>query len=94
MVNYNYILIVLSDPLGLGWNLFGTADATFDPFYPEWIPVIQGVILLTGLYLGISRGYHGLETIVQNPFLRVKALILPSLFALFVVNILLKLYMG
>jgi hypothetical protein len=94
MVNYNYILIVLSDPLGLGWNLFGTADAPFNPFYPEWIPVIQGVILLTGLYLGISRGYHGLENIVQNPFLRVKALILPSLFALFVVNILLKLYMG
>jgi len=94
MVNYNYILIVLSDPLGLGWNLFGTADAPFNPFYPEWIPVIQGVILLTGLYLGISRGYHGLENIVQNPLLRVKALILPSLFALFVVNILLKLYMG
>ena len=23
MVNYNYILSVVSDPLGLGWNLFG-----------------------------------------------------------------------
>jgi hypothetical protein len=25
MVNYNYILVVLSDPLGLGWDILGTA---------------------------------------------------------------------
>jgi polyferredoxin len=94
VVNYNYILTVLSDPLGLGWDLFGTAAAPFRPFYPEWIPAVQGIILLTGLYFGLSRGWLGLKQIIQDPGLRVKAMILPSLFALLAVNILLKLYMG
>lgn len=94
MVNYNYIFSVLSDPLGLGWNLFGTADYPFQPFHPEWIPLLQGIILLSGLYLGISRGYLGLQSLTSDNGLRAKAMILPALFALCVVNTFLKLYMG
>jgi hypothetical protein len=94
MINYSYILAVLSDPLGLGWDIFGTAEYPFVPFYPDWIPLIQGVILLIGLYFGLSRGYLGLSKIMPDPAIRARAMILPSLFALFVVNILLKLYMG
>jgi hypothetical protein len=94
MINYNYILAVLSDPLGLGWDLFGTADYPFNPFYPEWIPIMQGVILLAGLYFGLNRGHLGIKKLVEDPSRRVRAMILPSLFALFTVNILLKLYMG
>ena len=94
MINYNYILSVLSDPLGLGWNIFGTADYPFNPFYPEWIPMIQGIILLAGLYLGVSRGYLSLKDLVCDPAIQAKVMILPALFALCVVNILLKLYMG
>jgi len=94
MVNYSYILEVLSDPLGLGWNLFGTADFPFSPFIPAWIPPIQGAVLLAGLYLGLSRAYLGIKPVLSSPGARVKALIFPSLMALLVVNILLKLYMG
>ena len=94
LVNYNYIFAVISDPLGLGWDIFGTADYPFNPFYPEWIPTIQGIVLLTGLYLGLSRGFMALKTITPNSVARVKAMLLPSLFALVMVNILLKLYMG
>jgi hypothetical protein len=94
MVNYSYILVVLSDPMGLGWNLLGTANYTFKPFMPEWIPLIQGMILLAGLYFGLSRGYLGLKNLIQNPALRTKAMIVPSIFALLVVNIFLKIYMG
>jgi polyferredoxin/plastocyanin len=94
MVNYSYILTVISDPLGLGWDLFGTADTPFKPFLPEWIPLIQGTILLSGLYFGLSRGYIGLKNIIPDSPSRVKAMILPSFFALLIVNILLKLYMG
>jgi polyferredoxin/heme/copper-type cytochrome/quinol oxidase subunit 2 len=94
MVNYGYIINVLSDPLGLGWNLFGAADYPFNPFYPEWIPLIQGVIMLAGLYFGISRGYLAIKDIVHDAALRTRAMIYPSLFALFVINIFLKLYMG
>ena len=94
MVNYSYILSVISDPLGLGWNLFGTVDIGFKPFYPEWIPLIQGIILLAGLYFGLSRGHVAIKELVKNPALRAKTMIIPSFFALFVVNILVKLYMG
>jgi heme/copper-type cytochrome/quinol oxidase subunit 2 len=94
MVNYSYILSVLSDPLGLGWDIFGTANYPFSPFHPEWVPMIQGILLLIGLYLGLSRGFLAIKHIVSDPVKRAKAMILPSLFALFVINILLKLYMG
>jgi hypothetical protein len=94
MVNYSYILNVLSDPLGLGWNLLGTAHYGYKPFYPHWIPLIQGLILLAGLYLGVSRGYLGLKNLIQDSALRTKAMIVPSIFAILMVNIFLKLYMG
>jgi len=94
MVNYSYILNVLSDPLGLGWDILGTAAFPFQPFYPESIPVIQGIILLFGLYFGLSRGYVGLKEIMAVPDASAKAMIIPSIFALLVINIFLKLYMG
>jgi polyferredoxin len=94
MINYNYVLNVLSDPLGLGWDLFGTAKVPFAPFIPEWIPPIQGVILLAGLYFGLTLGCRALKTLFDNPEARTKVMILPSLFALGVVNIFLKLYLG
>jgi hypothetical protein len=94
MVNYGYIISVFSDPLGLGWDLLGTSDVHFKPFIPDWIPVIQGVFLMAGLYLGISRGYQALNSLTDDPVTKTRIMILPMLFALAVVNILLKLYMG
>ena len=94
MVNYSYILVVLSDPLGMGWNLLGTATYPFKPFLPEWIPVIQGIIMLVGLYFSMSRGYIGLKSLFAEPIARFKALLLPCIFGLLVVNMFLKIYMG
>ena len=94
MVNYSYILVVMSDPLGMGWDLLGTANFTFKPFIPEWIPIIQGVILLAGIYFSLSRGYLGLKNILPESIPRFKALMPPSIFALIVVNVFLKIYMG
>ncbi|MCJ7809386.1 MAG: hypothetical protein MUP26_03895 [Desulfobulbaceae bacterium] len=94
MINYNYILSVLSDPLGLGWDIFGTANYPFKPLIPEWIPAIQGTLLLAGLYFGLSRGYLALTEVISDPRSRARAMIFPSLFALLLVNVLAKLYMG
>jgi hypothetical protein len=94
MVNYSYILNVLSDPLGLGWNIFGTANYAYKPFFPEGIPLIQGMILLAGLYFGISRGYLAIKSLVGDSIARARAMVIPSIFALLIVNIFLKLYMG
>jgi ferredoxin len=94
MVNYNYILVVLSDPMGLGWNLFGTANYAFKPFAPEWIPFIQGIILLAGIYFSLSRGYLGLKNLLPESVSRFKALLPPAIFVLSVANVFLKIYMG
>jgi polyferredoxin/heme/copper-type cytochrome/quinol oxidase subunit 2 len=94
MVNHSYILNVLSDPLGLGWDILGTAAYPFQPLYPQSIPIIQGIILLCGLYFGLSRGYLSLKEIMIAADARARAMIAPSLFALLVINIFLKLYMG
>jgi polyferredoxin len=94
MVNYGYIISVFSDPLGLGWDLLGTADAHFKALIPDWIPVIQGLVLLAGLYLSISRGFMALKELLPDPGSQIRAMLLPSVFAVLVVNLLLKLYMG
>jgi ferredoxin len=94
MVNYGYIISVFSDPLGLGWDLLGTADIHFAPLIPDWIPVIQGIVLLAGLYLGLSRGFAALKDILPETGSQLRAMLLPAIFALLTVNLLLKLYLG
>jgi hypothetical protein len=94
MVNYGYIFSVFSDPLGLGWDLLGTADSHFKALIPDWIPVIQGVVLLAGLYLRLSRGFMALKELLPDSGSQLRAMLLPAAFALFAVHILLKLYIG
>jgi hypothetical protein len=94
MVNYGYIISVFSDPLGLGWDLLGTADAHFKAFIPDWIPVIQGLVLLAGLYLGVSRGFMAIKDLLPDSRAQIRTMLLPAVFALLAVNLLLKLYMG
>ena len=94
MVNYGYIISVFSDPLGLGWDLLGTADVHFKALIPDWIPVIQGIVLLAGLYLGVSRGFMALKDILPDINSQIRTMLLPALFALLAVNLLLKLYLG
>lgn len=54
MVNGSYILSTLSDPLGRGWDLFGTAGVPWSPLLPEWIGPLQAVVLLGGLYFAVK----------------------------------------
>ena len=51
------MIAVVSDPLGWGMNLFGTADSPWRPPWPEWVPFIQVPILLASFYCGL-RGLH------------------------------------
>jgi hypothetical protein len=46
----SYVLAVLSDPFGWGWNLFGTAQTTWNPDVSAWSPILEAIILLTGLF--------------------------------------------
>jgi hypothetical protein len=49
LTNASYILAALSDPLGLGWNLFGTANATWQPMLTSILNPAQTLALVGGL---------------------------------------------
>jgi polyferredoxin len=49
LTNASYILASLSDPLGLGWNLFGTANAVWQPVLTSLLAPGQTLALVGGL---------------------------------------------
>lgn len=60
MINGSYIVSIISDPFGWGWNLFGTADYKWRPYFTSLVPyavftaVMAGVIFATILGWKIS----------------------------------------
>jgi hypothetical protein len=55
LANASYILAALSDPLGWGWDLFGTATYRWTPYLTQAIPTAQTLVLVTGLaWAGIT----------------------------------------
>jgi polyferredoxin len=48
LTNASYILASLSDPLGLGWNLFGTANAAWQPMLTSILAPAQTLALVGG----------------------------------------------
>ena len=49
LTNASYIIAALSDPLGLGWNLFGTANAVWQPMLFTILAPAQTLALVGGL---------------------------------------------
>ena len=49
LTNASYILSALSDPLGFGWNLFGTATAVWQPMLTTLLAPAQTLALVGGL---------------------------------------------
>ena len=49
LTNAAYILASLSDPLGLGWNLFGTANTAWQPMLTSVLAPAQTLALVGGL---------------------------------------------
>lgn len=47
--NLSYLWPVLSDPMGWGWNLLGTAGLTWSPYLMQFVPAMQAFILVAGL---------------------------------------------
>jgi hypothetical protein len=47
--NFSYVLPVLSDPMGWGWNLLGTATYPWTPYMSGMLPLLEVVVLLIGL---------------------------------------------
>ncbi len=49
LTNATYIFAAISDPLGLGWNLFGTAATTWQPMLSSLVTPTQTLVLVGGL---------------------------------------------
>jgi hypothetical protein len=49
LTNASYIAAALSDPMGLGWNLFGTASTAWQPVLTAVLAPAQTLALVTGL---------------------------------------------
>ncbi len=47
--NASYILPVLSDPFGWGWDLLGTAGYSWTPYLTRFLPALQILVLVVGL---------------------------------------------
>ncbi len=56
LVNGSYIVNAVSDPLGRGWDLLGTAHFPWTPFYPEYASYVQIAVLLIGLVYALRTG--------------------------------------
>jgi hypothetical protein len=54
-VNLTFILQSLSDPFGWGWDFFGTANIPWHQFLPQYIPWIQAILVLSGMYLSLRN---------------------------------------
>jgi polyferredoxin len=46
--NLSYLWPVVSDPIGLGWNLFGSSKGTWTPYLTGLIPLLQAITLIGG----------------------------------------------
>ncbi|MDE2126728.1 MAG: 4Fe-4S binding protein [Armatimonadetes bacterium] len=94
MVSGAYIIAVISDPMGWGWNLFGTAHVAWAPFHPAWMPYIQIPCLMLGLYYALIRGREIADTMWTNRRAAVLSLAPLAVLLTAITMVFLKLYTG
>lgn len=66
MINGAYIISVISDPMGWGWDLLGTKEVHWNPVLPGWVPYIQAGLLMVGLWISIKKGYDVGKQLFKN----------------------------
>ncbi|MFQ5650006.1 MAG: hypothetical protein ACE5IY_08695 [bacterium] len=93
-VNGSYIISVISDPLGWGWNLFGTAHFPWRPLWPEYLGLVQIGLLLTGLFYALNRGYQIGERLFGTPQAALKGLVPVGVFSVAVTLAFLQFFVG
>lgn len=58
LIDISYAIPLLSDPMGWGWNLFGTASYGWVMYAPHLVPYLQAPIFLGGLGVSIFTAYR------------------------------------
>jgi ferredoxin len=67
LTNASYIIAALSDPLGLGWNLFGTANAVWQPMLTSILAPAQTLALVGGLIWSARTAQKAANKIKVSP---------------------------
>jgi polyferredoxin len=93
-VNGSYIIAVISDPLGWGWDLFGTAHFPWKPLWPEYLGFIQILLLLIGLYYALDRSYKIGERLFGSARAALKGLLPMGAFSVGVTVAFLRFFTG
>lgn len=94
LVNGSYILMVVSDPFGWGWDLFGTAQIPWTPVIPDWTPYLQVPLLLVGLAYGLKTGYGHARRLFTARGQAVRAFAPVSVLLTVITVVFLELYLG
>ena len=94
MVNGAYILSSLSDPMGRGWNLLGTADFHWAPILPQYLGYIQIVVLLIGLALSLKGGFKVARSLYNHKRQAVMSMIPAGVLCVIFTLLLLRLFTG
>jgi ferredoxin len=93
-VNWSYILNVVSDPFGWGWDLIGTKDFAWAPILPELLPYIQTVILMIGVVFSIVVANKVSKKHFEEPKLAFRAQMPIVAFVVMVTMVFLRLFVG
>jgi hypothetical protein len=62
-VNGSYVLAAASDPLGRGWDVFGTAHVAWTPLKAEWMGVLQALLILGGQAAALRAAWRAALTL-------------------------------
>jgi hypothetical protein len=68
LINFSYAWSVLSDPLGWGWNLLGTASLKWTPYLSGLVPYLQVPVMLVGLTAAIALALRTARQHGQSPW--------------------------
>ncbi len=85
---------VVSDPLGWGWNLFGTRAYPWTPYYPSALPYLQIPVLVAGLVASIGVGHTISRQVFGGKTPARRALVPLAAYLLLVTSVFLALYLG
>jgi len=94
LVNGSYAISTLSDPLGWGWNLLGTAGVAWTPADPMIISVLQIGVLMIGLVSALNTAYRIARQSHEANWPAIKAALPISVFMVAFVVISLEMYLG
>jgi hypothetical protein len=70
-VNVSFILQSLSDPFGWGWDFLGTANTPWHQLLPRFIPIMQALIILGGIYFtlrNLARSFQPMQLRAKQLF--------------------------